>query len=90
MKRVWLASLLATCLGFVVATSYLSDPPSAFAANGSASCGAREDATCSAHTCVCEDGVGCTGFDENLNVVSNSSCADQPLKKAPTTPFRPF
>jgi hypothetical protein len=90
MKRVWLASLLATCLGLVVATTYF-DPPTAFAATGSASCGNRENATCDAYTCVCIDGSGCTGFDANGGVTSTSRCSDQPVRIfAQAPPTRPF
>lgn len=89
MKRIWLAFALTICLALTLVATYLL-PPSALAATGSASCGAREDAYCSAHTCVCIDGSGCTGFDSGGNVVSTARCSDQPVKKIAVAQPRPF
>jgi hypothetical protein len=56
----------------------LIEPPKALAEVRSASCGDRM-VTCNAFRCVCEDNVGCTGYDAQGKVVSDKPCPSSPM-----------
>ena len=70
------------CLASVIL--WVVDSTTATAASGSASCGGGAKVTCQAYRCVCQDNVGCTGYDAQGRVVSDSPCpARMPLQEAP-------
>ena len=74
MKSLSLSHLLLyVCL--ILAVIFLVEPPITVAATGSADCGAGRTVTCSGvYKCVCEDGVGCTGYDMYGNPVQDRPC----------------
>jgi hypothetical protein len=44
------------------------------AMTGTARCGAGRTVSCNAYRCVCQDNVGCTGYDAQGRIVENSPC----------------
>jgi hypothetical protein len=66
--------LLYICL-FLAAVCSLARPFVALASGpGSAYCGGGRSVSCSAYRCVCEDNVGCTGYDSSGNQVEDKPC----------------
>lgn len=66
--------ILYICL-FLAAFCYAVWPTVTLAADsGSANCGGGRSVTCSAYRCVCQDNVGCTGYDSSNRVVEDKPC----------------
>ena len=64
------------CLLFAIVLLIIT-APTALAATGTARCGDNSTITCNAYQCDCEDNVGCTGYNQNGEVIQSqtNSCS---------------
>jgi hypothetical protein len=75
---------LYICLALWAAS--LITPPAVLALETkSAGCGGGRTVSCSAFRCVCQENIGCTGYNSDGQVVQDSPCPSRvaPIEEAP-------